>query len=108
MMTLQQGIMKTRRTPFILYLTISVISTLSIFMLGSNAGASPKIQKVYPSLKALDLSKSLTTDEIMAAGQLGGQLYPTKETKDKKETKRSIFLSARRLISGTNMNIRRL
>ena len=35
------------------------------------------------SVKPLDLSRTPTTEELMAAGQLGGVLYPTHESKDK-------------------------
>jgi RHS repeat-associated protein len=34
------------------------------------------------SVKPLDLSRAPTTDELIAAGQLGGALYPTRELKD--------------------------
>ncbi|MEW6419962.1 MAG: hypothetical protein AB1480_17915 [Nitrospirota bacterium] len=40
-------------------------------------GSEEKIPNVLPSVKSLDLSGPPSTEEIMAAGQLGGQLYPT-------------------------------
>jgi len=40
--------------------------------------------KHYISVRPLDLSRTPTPDELMAAGQLGGVLYPTHELKDKK------------------------
>jgi RHS repeat-associated protein len=36
------------------------------------------------SVKPLDLSRAPTTDELMAAGQLGGALFPTRELGDKR------------------------
>jgi RHS repeat-associated protein len=41
-------------------------------------------QPVSISLKALNLSRVPTTEELMAAGQLGGALFPTHELKDKR------------------------
>jgi len=41
------------------------------------------IPGVLPSVKALDLTRAPTNEEIMAAGQLGGQLYPTHKILDK-------------------------
>ena len=45
------------------------------------------------SVKPLDLSRAPTIDELMAAGQLGGVLYPTHELADKRrdEAARSDF-----------------
>lgn len=40
------------------------------------------VKPVATSLSPLDLSRTPTTDEIMAAGQLGGQLYPTHTISD--------------------------
>ncbi len=42
-----------------------------------NSSAELKVPEVKLSVKPLDLSRTPTTEEIMAAGQLGGQLYPT-------------------------------
>lgn len=50
--------------------------------------ADPKIPVVSLSVKPLDLTKTPTVEEIMAAGQLGGQLYPTHELKDKDREKK--------------------
>ncbi len=41
--------------------------------------------KVRHSVKPLDLSRPPTTEELMAAGQLGGELYPTEDI-DVKDT----------------------
>jgi len=51
------------------------------------AGAATQIHKVKLSVRPLDLSRPPTTDEIMAAGQLGGQLYFTHEAKDRMKEK---------------------
>lgn len=42
----------------------------------------PEVSEHRLSLKPLDLSQVPTTDELMAAGQLGGPLVPTRECKD--------------------------
>lgn len=46
------------------------------------ASAQVKIPEVRHALKSLNLSRPPATEEIMAAGQLGGQLYPTHEIQD--------------------------
>jgi len=51
--------------------------------MGTNDLASDRVPQVKLSLKPLDLSRNVSTQDIMAAGQLGGQLYPTHELKDK-------------------------
>lgn len=57
-------------------LTILLGLTFFLVFVGySPAGA--KIPKVKLAAKALDLNRAPTTHELMAAGQLGGQLYPT-------------------------------
>ncbi|RLB99631.1 MAG: hypothetical protein DRI57_33315 [Deltaproteobacteria bacterium] len=43
------------------------------------ANAASEIPEVNLSVKPLDLSRTPTTEELMAAGQLGGQLYPTED-----------------------------
>ncbi len=53
-----------------------------------SSGAISKIPKVRHSVKPLDLSMPPTTNELMAAGQLGGQLYPTHEITDKEKEKK--------------------
>jgi len=50
---------------------------------GSLTEAELKIPKVLHSVKPLDLTRTPKAEEIMAAGQLGGQLFPTHETRDK-------------------------
>jgi len=45
--------------------------------------AESKIPEVKLSLNPLDLTRTPTNEELMAAGQLGGQLHPTHELSDK-------------------------
>ena len=48
-------------------------------------GSQPSLASPHRvSVKGLDLSRAPTTDELMAAGQLGGALFPTRDLKDKK------------------------
>uniref|UniRef100_UPI004056DD9B RHS repeat-associated core domain-containing protein n=1 Tax=Candidatus Electronema sp. TaxID=2698783 RepID=UPI004056DD9B len=46
-------------------------------LLSSTFSAASSLQSVPLTTKPLDLSRTPTTEELMAAGQLGGQLYPT-------------------------------
>lgn len=48
----------------------------------TNIQAIDRLPPVKLSLKPLDLSKQISTEEIMSAGQLGGQLYPTHALKN--------------------------
>jgi hypothetical protein len=41
--------------------------------------ADDSIDDIAPSVKPLDFSKPLSAKELMAAGQLGGLLYPTED-----------------------------
>jgi RHS repeat-associated protein len=50
--------------------------------------AQNNIHGVKHSVKPLDFSKPLSNEEIMAAGQLGGQLYPTHENGDRGKEKK--------------------
>jgi RHS repeat-associated protein len=65
----------------------SMLAALTCFILLSTiCSASPgsaghQVEKVRHTLKALDLNHPPTTKELMAAGQLGGQLYPTGDIK---------------------------
>lgn len=45
----------------------------------STAFKTPELPQVKLSTKSLDLSRTPSTEELMAAGQLGGALYPTEE-----------------------------
>ena len=59
----------------------------ALLMTAHAAIAEYKIPKVKHSVKPLDFSHSPSAEELMAAGQLGGQLYPTYEIKDKEREK---------------------
>jgi RHS repeat-associated protein len=50
--------------------------------------AAERIEKVRPTLKALDLKRTPTARELMAAGQLGGRLYPTDDVQQNKNWRR--------------------
>lgn len=67
-----------KRTGFVLSALISC--ACSVFA-ADGAGAALSVPKVALSVKSLDLSRVPTTKELMAAGQLGGQLYPTADVK---------------------------
>ena len=45
----------------------------------SLAKALPKPRRAAVSVSGLDLSRAPTTEELAAAGQLGGRLFPTRE-----------------------------
>lgn len=51
---------------------------------GSPVQPESNIPQVALSVTPLDLTRPPTREEIMAAGQLGGQLYPTHEISDQK------------------------
>jgi RHS repeat-associated protein len=84
-------------TTFFLFCVVKVASAESIvpeteIMAAGDPGdslspgmAASTVSEVLPSLKPLDLTRPPTTKEIMAAGQLGGILYPTYEVTDKAE-----------------------
>ncbi len=46
-------------------------------VVNNTAIAKPELPDVRLTTKPLDLSRTPTTEELMAAGQLGGQLFPT-------------------------------
>ena len=83
-----------RTTIFIWLLTAGV--ALSYSAMGATAtpsqpskdqtasAAPPQISPAKLSVKPLDLSRAPTTDELMAAGQLGGLLFPTHELQDQR------------------------
>ena len=56
-----------------------IIFLLTSFLIPNFSNAAKTIPKVRLSVKPLDLSRAPKTEELMAAGQLGGQLYPTKD-----------------------------
>jgi hypothetical protein len=55
---------------------------LSALAMPADLHAAETLPLVELSVKPLDLSQPLATEAIMAAGQLGGQLYPTHEMTD--------------------------
>lgn len=57
-------------------------------LMPGDVSAESHLTKVKLSVKPLDLGKPPTTEQLMASGQLGGQLYPTHETKDKAKQKK--------------------
>src|ERR1039458_2840159 len=78
-----------------LFLNLLIAAACSLEMCSSPVGAAgtaPGIKNQTESkqagvsssisLKALDLSRVPTAEELAAAGQLGGALYPTRELKD--------------------------
>lgn len=67
---------------------MAVFLLFAILIIANDINAAHNIPKVKHSVKPLNLSKPLTTEEIMAAGQLGGQLYPTHEITDKEKEKK--------------------
>ena len=71
-------------------LMVGVMGTFVLLSLGliHHSSAEMSNLKVRLTVKPLDLSASPTTEEIMAAGQLGGELYPTHEVQDKYEAKK--------------------
>jgi RHS repeat-associated protein len=71
----------------LVFISFAIIFIFNLLIF-SNLSAESKIPKVRLSVKPLDLSRTPTTNELMAAGQLGGQLYPTNETKDKEKGKK--------------------
>lgn len=73
-----------KRTNMVWPLAVILVVTLGV----TASFAGNKVEKVRHSLKALDLANTPTIKELMAAGQLGGQLYPTKEVKKNKKGRR--------------------
>ncbi|MCI5143449.1 MAG: hypothetical protein D3909_17360, partial [Candidatus Electrothrix sp. ATG1] len=54
-----------------------LIAFLFLLVTNSTAIAKSELADVRLTTKPLDLSRTPTTKELMAAGQLGGQLFPT-------------------------------
>src|ERR1700693_6309775 len=65
------------------FVAIAWSCLLFALVLSADLQAADKLPQVKLSVKPLDLSKPVSRDDIMAAGQLGGQLYPTHELADK-------------------------
>jgi RHS repeat-associated protein len=66
-----------------LIVSLSAIILSSLLFVDS-AGASSNVQKIRHSLKPMDLSKPLSTEEIKSAGLFGGLLHPTHAVNDTK------------------------
>src|SRR6266568_3993814 len=65
------------------HVAISWSCLLLVIAFAGDLRAADKLPKVRLSVKPIDLSKKIAREDIMAAGQLGGQLYPTHELDDK-------------------------
>src|SRR6266704_1455369 len=65
------------------FIAIAWSFLLSAFVFAADLQAADKCPQVNLAGKPLDLSQPISRDAIMAAGQLGGQLYPTHEIADK-------------------------
>lgn len=59
------------------FVAIAWACLLSAFVFTADLLAAEKLPQVNHSVKPLDLSRPVSREELMAAGQLGGQLYPT-------------------------------
>lgn len=57
--------------------------TFFLLTITLKVNADVEIPKVHYSVEPLNLSTPPTTEELMSAGQLGGQLYPTHELGDR-------------------------
>ena len=64
----------SRTTLFFSIATICVLFSQVFFV---EASSQYNVRRVRHTLKPLDLSRAPATEELMAAGQLGGLLYPT-------------------------------
>jgi predicted Zn-dependent protease len=80
-----EGVRQYRNILFIFV----VIFMLFNFISANDSDGASKIRKVRHSVTPLDLSTAPNTEEIMAAGQLGGQLYPTHEMNDRERGKKT-------------------
>jgi len=64
---------------------LNIIAILSCFILATGSAIAVETHshdKVRTTVKSLDLTRPPTTNELMAAGQLGGALYPTYDKKE--------------------------
>ncbi|MEW6429058.1 MAG: RHS repeat-associated core domain-containing protein [Thermodesulfobacteriota bacterium] len=59
----------------------AILTALVVLLLvpGNSSGAGRHVPNVRPEVRPLDLTKTPTVEQLMSAGQLGGQLYPTGE-----------------------------
>jgi len=58
---------------------ITALFFLCLPPFNASLNAASPLPKLRPAVLPLDLSRAPSTEEIMAAGQLGGQLYPTED-----------------------------
>jgi len=94
--------MKSHRVAFIATISVLLFSFVLWPLTVGNAGVESKISEGRPSVKPLNLHNRIpTTEELMAAGQLGGQLYPTHELRKENEQER-VNLSFGRAIQAWN------
>ncbi|MBF0337730.1 MAG: hypothetical protein HQL05_07840 [Nitrospirae bacterium] len=63
----------------VIFFCLLTVSTTSVVEATENS----ELPDVVLSVKPLNLEIAPTTEDIMSAGQLGGQLYPTREVTDK-------------------------
>ena len=68
-------------------IAIALSCLLFVIVFAADLRAADKLPRVKLSVKPLDLSRQVTVEDLVAAGQLGGQLYPTHEMADKKKEK---------------------
>ena len=71
-------------------IAIALSCLLFVIVFAADLRAADKLPRVKLSVKPLDLSRQVTVEDLVAAGQLGGQLYPTHEMADKKKEKEII------------------
>lgn len=83
--------MNKQKRQSIFIILIALLSLNLIFV--SNLLASAELPEVRHSVEPLNLSRPPTTEELMSAGQLGGQLYPTAEEDKHEDRKDEINLS---------------
>ena len=69
-------------------LVLSSLLLLIPVALAAAPASPPAMVDVPLSVRPLDLTRSPTTPELMAAGQLGGPLHPTRELRDKARERR--------------------
>jgi len=72
----------------VLRITVAACCLVSTVIPVSVAAVEPELPRVRLSLQALDLTRPPSTHELMAAGQLGGALYPTHDALNKTKTDR--------------------
>ncbi len=74
-----QRIQRNDNNFFLLAIIIAAVIIGFHFLLVPSSSAEQKIPTVRPSVTPLDLLNPPSTEDLMAAGQLGGLLYPTND-----------------------------